>query len=78
MGGCPCGRAWAAGPCSMAAGDCPCDRAMGSRPLRPGRWRQFLAGWPQPFMPAGLLPLRVVAPCKGPGRRRSPLQGGWS
>ncbi|RWV79702.1 hypothetical protein GW17_00059119 [Ensete ventricosum] len=56
----------------LVAGVC-----RGSRPLRLGRWRQPLAGWPQPFVLAGLLPLLVATPCRGPGHSRPPLQGGW-
>ncbi|RZS22365.1 hypothetical protein BHM03_00055129 [Ensete ventricosum] len=59
--------------CGLAASGCPLRWRRGSRPLRPGRWRLPLVGWPQPFVLAGLLPLRVAAPCRGLGRSRPPL-----
>ncbi|RZS00074.1 hypothetical protein BHM03_00029713 [Ensete ventricosum] len=54
----------AAATCGLAAGGCP---------LRSRRGQQPLAGWSQSFVPARLLPLRVAAPCRGPGRGHARL-----
>ncbi|RWW39271.1 hypothetical protein BHE74_00055416, partial [Ensete ventricosum] len=65
--------------------------ATGGNPLRAGRCRLALAGWPQPVAPAGWhqpavpaggRPLQgawpqPTAPCRYHGHGRTPLQGAW-